>query len=309
MQINLDPGRPPAPVLPPGATIGAGRSSSPVPLSDLLSTLDSDTRDFVTSMLASFEQGTKGRGPDIRDALRALGPTTAQLHQITAALAQRRVDLANLVHNLAIVTRAASQDGQLASMVSAGDATLNALAAQDAPLRQSIADLPGTLVTAQQTLGNAATFANQLGPTVSALLPAVARLPATLADLGDFSRVAASGLAQQIRPLVREAQPLIRDLGPATSRLEALAPDMRSVFKVLNYFFNELGYNPGGNDQGFLFWASWFFHNGSSTFSLADAHGSLGGASFYLTCSQLANPLGTVTKLIAITTGIASLCP
>jgi phospholipid/cholesterol/gamma-HCH transport system substrate-binding protein len=308
MEMNLDPGRPPARPLRSGATIVVGSSSSPVPFSDLLSTLDSDTRDYMTSMLASFDVATQRRGPDLRRALLALGPTTAQLHKITGALAQRRLALASLVHNLALVMRAASRDGQLASLVKAGDTTLHALAAEDAPLRSSIAQMPATLQDAQLTLSHAATFADQLGPTLGALMPAVSRLPKTLATLGRFSRVGTASLSGEIRPLVKEAQPLLGQLAPATTELRALAPYMTGAFQVLNYFFNELAYVAGGNDQGFLFWGSWFFHNGASVFANADAHGTIGTATAYATCSQLTAPLGTVTKIFLIATGIAGLC-
>ncbi len=309
MEMNLDPGRPPAQPLVGDATIPVGETSSPVPLSDLLGSLDADTRDYLTSMLASFAQGTQGRGPALRRALLALGPTTAQLHEITGALARRRVELASLVHNLAIVTRAASQDGQLASLVQAGDTTLHALVTQDAALRQSIAEMPATLRVAQSTLADTATFADQLGPTLSALTPSVARLPRTLSTVGHFSRVGTTSISQQIRPFVSEAQPLLSSLAPATARLRSLAPYMTGAFQVLNYFFNELAYVPGGNDQGFLFWGSWFFHNGASVFATADAHGTIGTATAYSTCSQLTGPLGSAGKIFLIATGIASLCP
>jgi phospholipid/cholesterol/gamma-HCH transport system substrate-binding protein len=309
MELDLDPGRPPAPALAAGATLGVGSTATPIPLSTLLSTLDGDTRDFVTSMLASFSRGTQGRGPDIRRALLALGPTTNQLRQITDALATRRMDLARLVHNLAIVTRSASQDRQLTSLVEAGNATLAALAAQDQPLRQAIAQLPGTLGTARSTLSNVARFAGTLGPTETALLPAAARLPQTLTALGTLSSVGTTAFAKQIRPFVRAAEPLVRQLAPATTALKALAPSMTSVFQVLNYFFNELAYNPGGRNQGYLFWTAWFFHNGDSATSIADAHGSIIRTSVYLSCGQATQTLGTILKLFEIATGVSSLCP
>ena len=309
MELDLDPGRPPAPAVPAGATLGVGSTASPVPLSTLLSTLDGDTRDFLSSLIASLAQGTQGRGPDIRRALLALGPTTAQLQQITDALANRRVNLARLVHNLAVVTRAASQDRQLTSLIEAGNSTLGALAAEDGPLRQSIAELPGTLSTARTTLSNVGIFANTLGPTVNSLLPAAARLPSTLTALGTLSRVGTAMFSRQVRPFVRAAQPLLRNLAPATTNLQALAPDMISVFQVLNYFFNEFAYNPGGANQGYLFWTTWFFHNLDSATSVADAHGSIGRTSVYLTCGQATQTLATVVKLMEIATGIEGLCP
>jgi phospholipid/cholesterol/gamma-HCH transport system substrate-binding protein len=310
MELDLAPGRPPAHALAPGATIGAGRTSVPVSLSDLLSTLDSDTRDFLTSMLASFQRGTSGRAEDLRRALVALGPTSADVHQLTAALQTRRQALARLVHNLAVVTQAATQDHQLASLVTAGDQTLHALAAQDIPLRQAIAKLPGTVSVARTALADTASFSRVLGPTLSAVLPSVARLPRTLSTLDRVSRVTASTLSSQVRPLVSEAQPLVRDLAPATVNLDRLAPSATSAFQVLNYLFNELAYNPGGKDQGFLSWLSWLIHNSVSDLQFADAHGTMSRNSVVVNCAAETGGLGsaTVSTILYAAFGITNAC-
>jgi phospholipid/cholesterol/gamma-HCH transport system substrate-binding protein len=311
MELNIDPGHPPAPALPPGATIGAGNTSVPVPLSDLLTTLDSDTRDFMTSMLASLQQGTNGRAEDLRRALVALGPTTADVHQITAALQTRQLALARLVHNLAAVTQASTQDRQLASLVVAGDRTLRAIASQDDPLQQAIAKLPGTVSVARTALADTASFSRVLGPTVSALLPSVARLPRTLGTLGRLSRVGTSTLSNDVRPLVSEAQPLVRDLAPATVDLRKLGPSATSVFQVLNYLLNELAYNPGGKDQGFLFWLSWVIHNSVSDLKFADAHGTMSRNSVVVNCAGETGTIGsgTLNSILYATLGIANACP
>src|SRR5438874_900706 len=80
-----------------------------------------------------------------RAALAALGPDAAQARQLTEALAGRRVQLARLVHNLAVVARAAATDGQLKTVVSAGNQTLAALVAEERPLRRGLRGLPSTL--------------------------------------------------------------------------------------------------------------------------------------------------------------------
>lgn len=310
MEIALHPGREAAGRLPDGAIIPARRTSTPVPLSDLLSTLDGDTRDFLTTLLSSFDEGTTGRGEDLRKALVALGPTTAQVRSITSQLAKRRANLARLVHNLARVTDAATQDRELASLVQAGNATLRALADQERPLKRSLAELPGTLDVVGEALDSAGRFSTELRPTLSALQPAVTRLPPTLRSLGSFSRISSTAIHDQVRPFVRAAQPVLRDLGPAATRLDAVMPKLTSAFRVLNYFFNELAYNAPGDDEGFLFWAAWFFHNGNSTFSIADAHGPLGRASIFTTCPELTSIVnsGAVGNLLLGTLGLTDAC-
>jgi phospholipid/cholesterol/gamma-HCH transport system substrate-binding protein len=288
MQIDLDPGQRSAGPMPAGGLITIGQTSSPVPLSDLLSTLDADTRDYLTSLIASLAQGTAGRGPDIRRILLDFGPTTADAGAIAQALAQRRTELSQLVHNLAIVTRAAANDRDLATIVVAGDQTLRAVAAQEAPLRQAIAKLPGTLALTSSTLSAITPFSKQLGPTLDALEPTVVALPRTLEALSRLSAVGSASIANGVAPFVTAAKPLTRELAPAVRQLNVATPYLSGTFQVLEYLVNELSYNPDkGDNQGFLFWLSWFVHNLNSVTSFADANGGIGRVAPLSTCYGL----------------------
>ena len=104
------------------------------------------------------------------------------------------------------------------------------------------------------------------------------------------------------------AQPTVRQLGTATAELHSLAPFMTSSLQVLNYFLNELAYNPGGKDQGFLFWLPWFAHNGASAFPLADGNGGIARAAVYVNCSQISGAAGDLAPLFAALLGTADLC-
>ena len=308
VEIDLSPGRPPAPALRAGATLGVGQTSSPVPLSGLLASLDSDTRTFLSSLIVSLGQGTADQGSDIRRALSTLGPTVAQVHAITAALATRRAELADLVHNVAIMTRAASEDHQLASVVIAGDETLHSLASEDAPLEQSVSQLPATLNQTAATLTNVTTFADKLGPTLTALQPAVKRLPQTFATLQPFATTAAATLKDSVMPLATEAQPLLSALSPAVSGLTRTVPDLTDSFQVVNYLVNELAYNPSGKNQGYLFWFDWLAHNWNSLFSTEDAHGGIGRADVIVSCQQLTS-LVSLGPILQLALGTADICP
>jgi phospholipid/cholesterol/gamma-HCH transport system substrate-binding protein len=307
MEIQLDPGHPSAGVLPGGGTLAAAKTTSSVDLEGLLAALDSDTRTFLGSMITSVGAGTEGRGLDLRHLLVTLGPTTGQVRAITVALAQRRGEIARLVHNLAIVTHAASQDNQLASVVQTGNATLAAVARQDAPLRQAIAQLPSTLAITHGTLRNVTGLANQLTPTLTALTPAVGRLPATFRALGPVAKQASGVLARQLRPFTVAAQPLVRALGPTVTKLSVMTPALQSSFMVLDYLANELAYHPGGNDPGLLFWGAWMAHNLNSFVSVQDANGGLGRTVLFASCSQL-QAIGDLGRMLALALGLAPTC-
>lgn len=287
MQIALNPGRPPARALRDGATLDVSRTSGPVPLSDLLSTLDGDTRTYLSSLLASLDDGTRRRGPDMRRMLLSLGPTVAQSGRISRALAQRRTHLARLVHNLALITRAASRDDQLTRVVQAGNQTLAAITRQDQPLRAAIAKLPATLAATRGTLSDLQPFARKLEPTLRALLPAVRRVPRTLASLRPFAETGARALHADVRPLVREAQPLLEAAGPAVARLNGATPPLTGAAQTFEYLLNEFAYNPPGSDEGFLFWFVWGFHNFNSFLSASDANGNIGRATRVVDCAGL----------------------
>ena len=285
MEINLEPGGPPAAPLASGSTIDVGQTTSPVPLSDLLSSLDGDTRDYLSSLIASLGQGLGANGNALRSMFQAMGPTVQQAGAISSAVAQRRAALARLVHNLAVVTSAASRDHQLAAVVAAGNETLQSLSREDQPLKQGLTELPATLSAARSTLVDLEPFSDKLGPTVRALLPAVERLPATLTALRPFAVEGTNALSRQIRPLVSAAQPLVRNLAPATTALTEATPGLTQAFQVVTYAANELAYNPQQlGDQGALFWLAWAFHNFNSVISLGDAHGGIGRAQVLLNC-------------------------
>lgn len=303
MQIALNPGTHGRPL---GAhdVIPVARTRPPVPAAELLSTLDDDTRTYLASLLSAVSQGTAGRAADIRAVLRALGPTVADAGRITRALDARRAGLARLVHNLGAVARAASQDRQLAQVVLAGNATLSSIAAEDAPLRSAISQFPATLRVARSTLGHIRPFAAELAPTLTSLLPALRRLPHTLAVLRPFAALGTTTVRRDVRPLVRSAQPLLAAAGPAVRLLATATPGLTSAARSLTYLFDEMAYNPPGDDEGFLFWIAWAGHNFNSLFDGADAHGNLGRAIVFASCNGIqANP--TVQKLI----GVVGLCP
>lgn len=312
MRINLDPGSRTAAPLRDGETLGIDRSVVPADLANLLAALDTDTRDFVRTLISSLDEGTRRRANGVRQALLALGPTARQARSITRSLDRRRRRLAQLVRNLGVVTRAASRDKQLASVVIAGQEVLEAVAREEAPLRQSLRSLPGTLRTVEQTLSSTRALTDRLPSTLAALTPAVRRLPGTLRDLRPFAAETSDALAADVRPFVRGARPLMRALGPATEQLLNAAPSLHTSMQVANYALNELAYNPPGkvnghDDEGLLFWFPWWFHNYVSMFSAQDAHGSAARAMVLSNCQQLTAAAG-VGDILKLVLGTYSLC-
>jgi phospholipid/cholesterol/gamma-HCH transport system substrate-binding protein len=305
MQVDIFPGRPPGRPMPRDGIIPIARTEVPIDSDELLSALDADTREFFQILVTGADVGTAGRGRDIRQLLRALGPTTAQIRELGDALAARRVAIARLVHNLSVLSGAVSgKDREVAQAIVAADATLRAVSSEDAALRDSLAQLPPTLAAARRSLDGATGFANELGPALNALMPAARRLPGTLRAVRPLVTEAEPILHNQLRPLVRETTPLVRDLTPATYDLTAVTPELTNSFKVLRYVANELVYNPPGDNEGFLFWLAWFAHNADSVFSTQDAHGPVWRGLGLFSCTALAEP-----ELLPLLVLLETACP
>lgn len=308
MEVELDPGDPPAPEMRDGDIIPLSQTSIPVELSTLLSQLGVDTRAYITSMLTGLGQGTKGGAPDLRKILLSLGPTTVQVREISRALEGRRTELARLVHNVSAVTDAATSDGSIADAVIAGNQTLQTIAAQDAPLQRSISMLPGALTTARSALLEVGKLSVELQPALRDLTPPVRGLPNTLRNgVTPISDQIATTLKTDLRLFIRKAEPLARKLQPAVAQTKAVLPDTSRALQGLNYGLNELGFNPEGKDEGMLYWFDWFVHNWNSSSSTGDAHGALNRAGVFYDCGSLLTAID-ITPLLELATGTSTPC-
>jgi phospholipid/cholesterol/gamma-HCH transport system substrate-binding protein len=288
MEVDITPGSRSAGPLAHSATIPVSQTTSPTDSDDLLDALDTDTRTWFTSLITELNQGTQGRGKDIRKLLEAVGPTSKQLRQIGDLLAARRTELADIVHNLGTLTKATSaKDAQLQTVVRAGNRTVQALASQDVALRQAIVKLPGTLQTTSKTLGDVIPLAQALGPTATALLPTARKLPTTLRDTRTLFEGAALLPLKEIPPFVKAVLPLASQLPALTADLKTEVPALISSFKVIDYVVNELAFDPGGKNPGFLYWLPWFAHNADSFISNSDANGPAWRTLILTSCASL----------------------
>jgi phospholipid/cholesterol/gamma-HCH transport system substrate-binding protein len=95
---------------------------------------------------------------------------------------------------------------------------------------------------------------------------------------------------------------------PTVKDVSAQIPPLTDAFQTLNYTTNEMAWNPGGANQGFLYWMAWFAHNANSVFSTGDANGAVIRGLAMGSCSTLAQsgPLGDLAKQVL---GTSSSCP
>jgi phospholipid/cholesterol/gamma-HCH transport system substrate-binding protein len=315
MFLELNPGRAPAPVAPVGYTIPMSNSLPDVNLDEVLSTLDSDTRAYLNQLINGAGLGLKNRGGQLAQILERYEPTHRDLARLNRAVAVRGADLRQLINSLARLNTALGQkQAQIVQLVDASATVFHAFANHDADISAALRLLPGTLRQTTATLDRVTAFANALGPAATNLLPMARALPAANTALRALAVPSTPIVRDQIRPFVRAARPVIRQLRPAAARLASATPNLLTTFTVLKHLVNLLGYNPGPNIHGYLWWLAWLDHNARTLFSNQDANGNIRNLFLQLSCASLAQMANdtpaaeAVMNLTPILTN-AGLCP
>ena len=313
MTIQLDPGRPESGLegggrLEDGDRIGIAQTTTNVNPDEVFAHLDADTRRYLAVFANAGGQGLGKRGPDLRAMLRVTQPTLEHSARVTRAIADRRAKLRRLIHNLRVLSAAAAEkDGELASLVEASSDVLDTVGAREAELAASVERLPGALGATRRALHEGRALAEELRPAASELRPLVRELTPAMVEVRPLLRDAEPIVREDLRPLVREATPLLADLRPAVADLDTATTDLLRVGKVLHHVVNELAYNPPGDEEGYLFWTSWFVHNASSILTTEDAHGATWRGLAMVGCSTFGQVLGANPALAPL--AAVPLCP
>jgi phospholipid/cholesterol/gamma-HCH transport system substrate-binding protein len=293
MQVHLEPGTPESGEVPDGGTLPQVNTLPDVNPDEVFAALDSDTRAYLTSAVEALGTGLEGNGENLRKLFVAGQPTAEQARSLIATLAGRREEISHLVHNLNEVARVAGRhEDEIGRTITWSSVALGALAEQDAAIRDSLTLLPGTLDAAGSALRHARPLARELEPAAAALRPALRKLSPALNDLRPLIRETMPVVRGKLRPLVSTAIPPLTHLRPAVEDLRLSFADLPSVVDSTNYIANTLVNNPPGDEEGYLFWTSWFFHNAASMLSTQDAHGAGWRGLVVFSCATL-QQLGT----------------
>lgn len=328
MFFELDPGSSSTGEYDEGDTIPSANTAPDVNLDEILEALDADNQAYLKLLLIGAGQGLAGRDKDLGKLLGGLGPINRDFGRLNRLVAQRRDNLASLIHNLNVLTnRVGASDNELAAFVASSNGALGAIAEQDPNVQRAISLLPGTFNQARDTFDNVAKFAAVLGPAFDSLRPFARNLDEMNAAVRGLALDATPVLENQIRPFVRQARKPVDDLSRAADEYSAAAPRLTTVANKINRLGNMAAHNPGGaeplgtpgRDEGYLYWAAWLGHNGDNVFSAGDGNGFYRRIYFTIGCSQLLNIVGGElpggsNPLAEIVTGLTgtvrqSLCP
>jgi phospholipid/cholesterol/gamma-HCH transport system substrate-binding protein len=299
MYLALDPGDKSAGAIPGGGMLSAANTDPDVDVSQILSSLDGDSRNYLVLLLAGGAQifhdpGFTQTSPspaavaDLRGTLKRFEPLDRDTQTFASLLASRQANLRRAIHNLNVVANAlGSVDGQLASLISSSDTNFAAISANDAQLESALSLFPGTLRQTTQTFGKVRAFSSAGATTLHALLPFARNLGPALRASRPLFRDTTPVIAHQLRPFTVAVAPLARTLAPASARLARTIPALSSSVGVLNSLFNTLAYQPRGGQQGYLFWGSWLAHIADSLAAAQDANGPVVQGLFMGTCVEL----------------------
>jgi phospholipid/cholesterol/gamma-HCH transport system substrate-binding protein len=288
MTVEVDPGTPRAGRVRSGEIIPISQTAPDVNLDEFLSALDADTRGYVQLLLAGASQGLKGNSRNLSAAFKRFDPLARESAKLTSLAKLQHVHIARAIHNFRLFIEAlGSKDKALSELVDSANATLGAFAQQSRAVQATVRELPPTLRAAQEGLGKLATATNVAGPTLQKLLPLAKALGPAQQQIQPFLRTTTPIIKNEIRPFTREIEPVVSEIQPDLQQISEAFPGLVTTLSVLNEFFNELAYNPGPNQAGFLFYLNWFNHNINSVFANTDANGPIGNGLLFYACPQL----------------------
>jgi phospholipid/cholesterol/gamma-HCH transport system substrate-binding protein len=170
------------------------------------------------------------------------------------------------------------------------------LAANEAPLKRTLEELPATLDVARTTLERTPPFAASLERTLTALDPTIKGSQRMLRETPAALRGVVPLPADELARFVDATAPLARHVRPAARDVATSTPPLRRAFGVLGRTADRMAYTPE-DGRPYLFWLAWFTHNVNSMFASQDAHGAVVRGFVLTSCASLAQT-GEVQHLL-----------
>jgi phospholipid/cholesterol/gamma-HCH transport system substrate-binding protein len=228
--VDLEPGTPTAPEIEDGDTIPINQTAAPVQLDQLLTSLQSDTREDLKTLLDEYGKGLdKGGAKAFNDSIPYWKPAYRDTAiAADASLGEAEHDLSGYIDSAGVTAAALDRNAQqLKSLITDFNTTAGAFAREDDNLKLAIAELPRTLRAAQPALAALnesfpplRAFAKEIRPGVQSSEAALdASIPLVRQLRGAVSEDELRGLARDLRPTV----PALARLSRETVKLSAQA--------------------------------------------------------------------------------------
>ena len=219
--VDIQPGRPSSPEIDSGSTLSVKQTANPVQFAQILTALQSETREDLQRFLFEYSQALKGRGAaGFNQAIKhweGAYKNTSQVNEAT--LGTREHDLSRLLEGQGRVFGALSADEEaLKDLVTDLNDTVSGFACQEDNLRMAIPELRDVVREGR---------------------PALASLNRALPHIRGFARDALPGARSSLPtlnaqlPFIRQARRLVsrRELGGLSRQLRRTVPHLVSLNK------------------------------------------------------------------------------
>lgn len=291
MVVELDPGSPSSgEPLEENATLANDQTNADVNFDEFLSSLDGDTQDYLRLLVGDGGRTLRnGGGRDLANTFRRLQPLSRDFAKANRYVVQRRQKLKRVMHNFsAIMTEIGAHDRELARFVGANAAVFRRFANQNENLAETVELFPAALRSSNTALAKIDGLGRSMESTFTNLLPTARNLGPALKQMQPFFSRTTPVIRNQLRPFTTEVQPIARELRRPARDLAKATPNLTEFTEVFNALFNELAYDPPGDDkQSYLFYVPWANHNTNSTIGAQDGISTLRRNLLMISCSQL----------------------
>jgi phospholipid/cholesterol/gamma-HCH transport system substrate-binding protein len=258
--IELTPGSRNGPRLADGGTVPEANVAESVQLDEIFRTFNPETRAAFQSWMQEAAVAIEGQGQGLSYAIGQFEPTFTELERLFRILDTQRVAVAQLFRNGATTFRALrGREGQLASLIQNSNAVFQTTARRDQDIEALFRAFPTFLDESKLTLNRLKGFSIKADPLMKQLVPAAEQLSPTLialAKLAPESKALFEGLVPVIAhaptgfpaarklfrdlfpPLLRAAEPFVRNLNPILVGLKLYKQGFTSFFANFAATFN-----------------------------------------------------------------------
>jgi phospholipid/cholesterol/gamma-HCH transport system substrate-binding protein len=214
--VDLEPGRPGGKELDDGDTIPIGQTAVPVQLDEILTSLQSDTREDLKILLDQYSRGLAGGGAEgFNRSIEYWEPAYRDSAIVSDAML-------------------GTQEHDLSGYIEGGGAFAEALDRNPAQLKSLITDFNTTAAAFAREQDNLRSALRELPRTLRAAMPALDALNEAFPPLRAFAREMVPGVRSS-GPAIDASIPLVRELRKLVSEEEArgLVADLRPTIPAL----------------------------------------------------------------------------
>lgn len=240
-KIDLDPGKPSAPAIPDGGVIPAKDAFVPVEIDEVFRMLDARTRKDLQGVLGHAADGLRGNEAALNAGVARSAKGLSATGALISDLAADTDAMHGLVANAGRAARViAARREAVSNLVSVAAATFDEFGRRSAAMRDSLTQLPPTLTQVRGTLDRLDGSVSGLHALFTDLRPGATALraltPSVRSAVSRLRRVAPTGTATvaalrdaapDVRALLGEAPPVVKQLTPTLAQLAPIAACIR----------------------------------------------------------------------------------